>query len=74
MRFITEHVPLEISARAQGLYSAVSIGLIMGGGMFVSGYLYELFGPLAYFAMALFCLLSLLIGMYLWRRPDITVQ
>lgn len=61
MRFIAETVPLEMSARAQGLYSAVSIGLIMGAGLFLSGYLYKFFAAGAYFFMAGSCLAGLII-------------
>ncbi|WP_340151117.1 MFS transporter [uncultured Sneathiella sp.] len=65
MRFITEKLPVEISARAQGLYSAVSLGLIMGGGLFASGYLYEALASGAYFFMAGFCVVALLISLHL---------
>ncbi|WP_339633529.1 MFS transporter [uncultured Sneathiella sp.] len=65
MRFIVEKLPVEVSARAQGLYSAISLGLIMGGGLFVSGYLYEAFASGAYFVMAGLCVGALLIGLYL---------
>ncbi|MEX1036065.1 MAG: MFS transporter [Sneathiella sp.] len=69
MRFIVEKLPVEISARAQGLYSAISLGLVMGGGLFVSGYLYEAFASGAYFVMAGFCAAALLMSLYLRRLP-----
>ncbi|MBO0335280.1 MFS transporter [Sneathiella sp. CAU 1612] len=70
MRFITEKIPVEMSARAQGLYSAISLGLIMGGGLFFSGYLYESFSVGAYFFMAGSCAMALLICQYLRRAPE----
>ncbi len=68
MHFISEKIPVEVSGRAQGLYSAVSLGVIMGGGLFISGYLYENFGTGAYFFMAASCLASLLIIPFLLRK------
>jgi MFS transporter, PPP family, 3-phenylpropionic acid transporter len=62
MRFIAETVPLEMSARAQGLYSAISVGLIMGAGLFLSGYLFKFFGASAYYFMAGSCLAGLFIS------------
>lgn len=61
MRMIGTAIPVELSARAQGLYTAVSLGLIMGGEMLLSGYLYSAFGGSAYFFMALSCLVAILI-------------
>lgn len=73
MRYISENIPLEISARAQGLYSALSVGLIMGIGLFVSGYLFKFFASGAYFFMAAGCFLALVIGVTSLRSsgPDI---
>ncbi|USG60646.1 MFS transporter [Sneathiella marina] len=62
MRYISETIPLEISARAQGLYSAISVGLIMGASLFLSGYLFKFFAAGAYFFMAGGCFLALIIG------------
>ncbi|MEH6546866.1 MAG: MFS transporter [Sneathiella sp.] len=62
MRYISETIPVEISARAQGLYSAISVGLIMGVGLFISGYLFKYFASGAYFFMAGGCLFALIIG------------
>jgi PPP family 3-phenylpropionic acid transporter len=70
MRFIVEKIPIEMSARAQGLYSAVSLGLIMGGSLLFSGYLYEGFAAEAYFFMAGGCAVALLICQYLRRVPE----
>lgn len=65
MRYISETIPLEISARAQGLYSAISVGLIMGAGLFLSGYLFKFFAAGAYFFMAGGCLVALITGITL---------
>ncbi|MCR9213167.1 MAG: MFS transporter [Proteobacteria bacterium] len=73
MRFIAEKVPQEVSARAQGLYSAISIGIIMGGGLFLSGFLYQEFASFAYFYMAAACLLALLIAVYLRKLKQIVL-
>ncbi len=73
MRFIADKVPQEVSARAQGLYSAISIGIIMGGGLFLSGYLYQEFASQAYVVMALACLLALLIAVYLRKLKQIVL-
>lgn len=62
MRMITAAIPVELSARAQGLYTALSVGLIMGGEMLLSGYLYEAFAGAAYFFMAFSCLIAFLIA------------
>ena len=53
MKFISRHVPPEISVTAQGLYSALSAGLFMGLVMFVSGPLSGALGAFAYGMMGL---------------------
>lgn len=73
MQFIAEKVPAEVSARAQGLYSAISIGIIMGGGLFLSGYLYESFGTFAYLFMAGACILALWIAIILRKLKQIVL-
>ena len=72
MRYISETIPVEISARAQGLYSAISVGLIMGVSLFLSGYLFKFFASGAYFFMAGGCLLALFIGVTMlhYTRPS----
>ena len=52
MRFIAGRAPDGHRATAQGLYAAISGGLIMGLAIMVSGGLYEHFAGQAYFAMA----------------------
>ncbi len=69
MRYITDELPIEVSARAQGLYSAISLGLVMGGCLFLSGYLYEFFASHAYFVMAANCAIALVLCGYLSRLP-----
>jgi PPP family 3-phenylpropionic acid transporter len=52
MHFIAGRAPPGLSATAQGLYSAVSGGLVMGGAMVIAGTLFEAQGSGAYLAMA----------------------
>ncbi len=49
--YIARRVPTELSATAQGLYSAVSVGLMIAGSMALSGMLYAAWGGYAYWAM-----------------------
>lgn len=75
MRFVSERVPASLSARAQGLYAAVSQGVIMGGGLFLSGYLTQGFGVHAYFFMALCCLIAGALALFLMRvYPALSIR
>ena len=58
VHFIGRHAPPGLSATAQGLYAAVSGGL-MGAMLLGSGHLYEAFEDRAYLAMTGLCLLAL---------------
>jgi MFS transporter, PPP family, 3-phenylpropionic acid transporter len=60
MHFIRLMVPLHIRNRAQGLYSAVSGGVLMSSTAWLSGWLYEDFGKHAYFAMGLVSVVALI--------------
>jgi MFS transporter, PPP family, 3-phenylpropionic acid transporter len=53
MHFIRLMVPPHIRNRAQGLYSALSGGVLMSSTAWLSGWLYEDFGGQAYYAMGL---------------------
>ena len=55
MHFIQRAVPESISATAQGLYSAVVMGLILAFVMSGSGALYALSPAVAFYAMAAMC-------------------
>jgi MFS transporter, PPP family, 3-phenylpropionic acid transporter len=60
MHFIRLMVPLHIRNRAQGLYSAVSGGVLMSSTAWLSGWLYEDFGKHAYYAMGLVSVVALI--------------
>jgi len=64
MQFIHRQVPAELSARAQGIYTASATGLAQGLTMLGAGALFELMGARAFLPMAAASLLSLpLIGL-----------
>ncbi len=50
--FISRRVPPALSASAQGLYSAMVMGLALGAAILLSGKLFALYGAGAYHAMA----------------------
>ena len=56
IHYISQHVPVERSATAQSLYSAVVMGLASGLAASASGWLYGEFSAHAFFAMAAMCL------------------
>ncbi len=53
VHFISEAVPEDRSSTAQGVYAAVTAGLVLGAATIASGPLYRLFGGEAYIAMAM---------------------
>lgn len=55
IHYISQHVPVERSATAQSLYSAVVMGLASGLAASASGWLYGNFAAHAFFAMAAMC-------------------
>ena len=59
MAFITRAIPQHQSATAQGLYSSLSMGLVVGLTMMASGALYSALGGAAFFVMVLLSLASL---------------
>jgi PPP family 3-phenylpropionic acid transporter len=63
--FIYRHFPNNLSASAQGVYSAIVMGLALGLSIFASGKLYSLFGSDAYNAMALMAAVGTLIAILL---------
>jgi PPP family 3-phenylpropionic acid transporter len=67
MHFIIRAVPTNLSARAQGIYSAVTTGLVPGVAMLVSGWLYQTLGGHAFLVMSLFSAASWLIAHRLLR-------
>ncbi len=68
MHFIQQAVPTSLSARAQGLYSSVAIGLAMGVTMPASGWLYETLGRQAFLGMTLMSAACVLLVLLLARR------
>ena len=66
--FISRRVPAHLSASAQGLYSAVVMGLALGLVMLWSGRLFEIYGPGAYQPMAALSAGGALIAMFLLKR------
>ncbi len=63
--FIYRRFPKKLSASAQGVYSAIVMGLALGLGIFASGKFYSLFGSSAYYAMALMAAMGTLIAIVL---------
>lgn len=70
MHFITRAVPGGISARAQALYSSVSIGAIFGLAMLASGRLYETFHGHAFLIGASIALMGCAAAGALCKRWD----
>ena len=68
MTYLQRHVPPEISATAQGLYSSLAMGGAMGLALVASGPLYERFGGDAFWFMAVLSACSLLLAAVLARR------
>jgi PPP family 3-phenylpropionic acid transporter len=67
MYFISSRVPLQYSATAQGLYSALPMGIGTGITMFASGFLYNIYGAGAYYVMAICCFLAFFLSFKLRR-------
>jgi PPP family 3-phenylpropionic acid transporter len=68
MHFIMRSIPANISARAQGIYSAVTTGVVPGLAMLVSGQLYQSLGGHAFLVMSLFSVASWLLSRRLLRH------
>jgi MFS transporter, PPP family, 3-phenylpropionic acid transporter len=74
MHFIRLMVPPHFRNRAQGLYSAVSGGVMMASAAWMSGRLYGSWGGQAYYAMALVSLTALVLATVLMRlNPRVRV-
>jgi MFS transporter, PPP family, 3-phenylpropionic acid transporter len=67
MHFIRLMVPPDFRNRAQGLYSALSGGVLMSSMAWMSGRLYGSWGGQAYYAMAVVSLTALLLALALMR-------
>lgn len=67
MHMIRLMAPEHMRNRAQGLNAAISGGLLMSGTLWLSGWLYELYGGKAFLAMMVVSLLALTLGIALLR-------
>jgi PPP family 3-phenylpropionic acid transporter len=63
--YIHRRFPKNLSASAQGVYSAIVMGLALGLTIFASGKLYSLFSSGAYYVMALMAGAGTLVAIYL---------
>ncbi len=76
MNFIQKAVPESISATAQGLYSAIAMGLILAVVMSSSGALFAVSPSGAFFAMAAMCVAGVagaLLLHRLWSGEELTI-
>lgn len=64
MQFITRAAPAHLAVTAQGVYAAISTGIVIGGVTWASGFAYAAFGGLAFLGMAALCALGVLCA---WR-------
>ncbi len=67
MHFIRLMVPVNFRNRAQGVYSALSGGVLMSTTAWASGWLYGTWGGQAYYGMALVSLTALVMAVVLMR-------
>ena len=67
MHYIRQHVPDGMRNTVQGIYSALSGGILLSATMWASGPLYGLLGGYAYFVMAFYSLLALGLALLLRR-------
>ncbi|MBI4966616.1 MAG: MFS transporter [Rhodospirillales bacterium] len=73
MHFLAKAVPAKLSARAQGFYSSITMGVAPGLAMLASGALYAALGGKAFLVAAAVTLLAALAAMALirvWQEPD----
>jgi PPP family 3-phenylpropionic acid transporter len=69
MTFMHQRVPYALSARAQGVYTAVTMGLVPGLGYLAAGWLYDSMGGGAFWPMAVAAGLSLPLTLFLMKLP-----
>jgi PPP family 3-phenylpropionic acid transporter len=70
MHFIARAVPHSHMVRAQGLYSALAMGALLGLSMIAAGWLYAAVGGQAFLMGTVLCAGSGLLGLWLVRRWD----
>ncbi len=68
MQFITRAAPAHLAVTAQGVYAAVSTGIVIGGVTYASGFAYSAFGSLAFLGMAALCALGVVCALWLRRN------
>ncbi len=67
MQFITRAAPAHLAVTAQGVYAAISTGIVIGGVTYASGFTYSAFGGLAFLFMAALCALGMICALQLRR-------
>ncbi|WP_051928860.1 MFS transporter [Thermopetrobacter sp. TC1] len=67
IEFVRTRLPAARTATAQAAYGAVSHGVFMTAAMWLSGRLYADYGAKGWWAMAVMCLMALLLGLWLRR-------
>lgn len=67
MQFITRATPPHLAVTAQGVYAAISTGIVIGGVTYASGFGYAAFGSLAFLGMAGLCAMGLVCALRLRR-------
>jgi len=70
MHFIARAVPQSHAVRAQGLYSALAMGALLGLSMIAAGWLYARAGGLAFLLGTALCVGAGVLGVLLARRWD----
>lgn len=70
MHFMRRAVPIQVSASAQGLYSATAMGVAIGGALMLSGILYQAAGAAAFHAMTVLAAAGGLAALVLARIWD----
>jgi len=68
MHFISHAVPFNFSARAQSVYSSVTMGIVPGISMAMAGHLYQAFGGDAFLVMSIFALAGFALSLLLLRQ------
>lgn len=65
MQFILRAAPAHLAVTAQGVYAAISMGIVIGGVTYGAGFAYAWFGSPAFLAMAALCALGALFALSL---------
>jgi PPP family 3-phenylpropionic acid transporter len=68
--YITKSIPNDQSASAQGLYDGIAMGFLFGVTMLISGWLFNDYGKLAFYAMIVFSALGGIGALVMMRRDN----